>query len=153
MPATTTTIPAVAFPPTVETRPLAVRRHETWSPGDCAHQGDLIFVCLVSLPTGAKPRENRQLVDGDTRGSRHVLEGGSCCDCDTVMVASAVKAATGGAIDVEARYVGPVFTGGDDGATVTHPEHQHQWFPAGSVTACLYQRNVDADERANPARD
>jgi hypothetical protein len=132
-----------------QTGPI-VRTHQTWSPGDVAHQGDLIFVCLPSLPDASNPRINRQLVDGGTIGSRHVLVGGSLYDCSLGDIATAVAMVTKGKMQVGRQYVGPVFAGP---ATVTHPQHQDQEFPADTITACVYQRNLDSDEREHRAMD
>lgn len=139
-----------SVPPAIETRPQRVRRHETWSPGDCAHQGDLIFVCIHALPPGMNSRENRQLADGDTRGSRHVVEGGNVYDGDAAVLARAVRKATGDRVSPSADYIGPVFTGP---CVVTHPTHQHQAFPAGTVTVTVYQRNFTIDQREMRADD
>lgn len=136
--------------PLAETRGPIIRRHETWSAGDHAHQGDIIFVCIAGLPKSAKLRADRQLAQGTTIGSRHVLDGGECFDADPARVADAIYAATNGHIVVDPRYIGPVFTGP---ATVTHPQHQDQAFPDVTVTACVYQRNMDAEEREVRARD
>lgn len=136
--------------PAIETHGPVIRRHETWSAGDCAHQGDLIFVCLPKLPGSSAQRGNRQLADGETRGSKHVLVGGVCYDANKEEVARMIQAATRDKVKVNSDYVGPVFVGE---ATVEHPQHQHQAFPEGTVTACIYQRNLDAEEREIRARD
>ncbi len=136
--------------PEMELYGPVVRVHETWSPGDSAHQGDVIFVCLPKLPGSVKARGNRQLAEGDTRGSKHVLCGGDLYDTDHYELSRMIRDATKGRVNVPAQYIGPVFAGE---ATVTHPQHQHQAFPADTVTACYYQRNLDADEREIRARD
>lgn len=128
-----------------------IRDHETWTKGDIAHQGDLIFVCLSSpIPNRAKPRASRQLAEGDTQGSRHTLDGGECFDIPVGEVARLVNDATGGRVRPTEQCCGPVFTGP---ATVRHPQHQDQSFPADTVTAVVYQRNLDAEEREIRARD
>lgn len=118
------------------------RRHETWSVGDKAHQGDLIFVALKKLPKSAKSRSDRQMAEGSTKGSRHILEGGKCFDCDAQELAKALKADA--KMIVDPKYIGPVFTGE---CVLTHPQHQHQAFPNHACTVVVYQRNLDADER------
>ena len=121
--------------------------------GDVSHQGDLILVAIAKLPKSAKPRKNRQLADGDTQGSRHVLERGDVFDCKASEVVKAIKAATG--CDVGAKYVGPVFRSPEEPTAndLTHPEHGNQGFPAGCVIAVVYQRNLDAEERERRTRD
>lgn len=120
---------------------------DTFAPGDVSHQGDLILVCLSAMPMSATPRANRQLADGNTQGSRHVLDRGEVFDCDAAEVVRSIKAATGASVD--AKYVGPVFRSPSDPTPhdLTHPEHGHQGFAAGCVVAVVYQRNLDAEER------
>lgn len=121
--------------------------------GDVSHQGDLIIVGIEKLPVGAKVRKSRQLADGTTQGSRHVLERGEVYDCDAGEVAKAIKYATGCIVD--AKYIGPVFVspGNPTADDLTHPEHGNQGFPAGQVCAVVYQRNLDAEEREQRVRD
>lgn len=136
------------------TKPEAIvndeaKLHATFEPGDVSHQGDVIVVCLEKLPASAKTRANRQLADGNTQGSRHVLARGEVYDCDPAEVAKML----GGSIAAE--YIGPVFVSPayptcDD---LTHPEHGNQGFPAGVVCAVVYQRNLDAEEREARVRD
>lgn len=131
----------------------APRLHPTFEPGDVSHQGDLILVCIHALPASAKLRANRQLAEENTQGSRHVLERGDVYECNQQQVAAAIQKANGAVI--EAEYIGPVFvspalpTEND----LTHPEHGNQGFPAGTVCAVVYQRNLDAEERAQRVRD
>lgn len=139
----------IAAPPSEQSGPI-IRQHGTWSVGDHAHQGDIILVCIESLPKSAKPRTDRQLAIGTTVGSRHVLEGGACYEADAAEVVRAIKAATKGRVDCDPKYAGPIFTGE---AFVRHPQHQDQGFPADTVTAVIYQRNLDAEEREVRAID
>lgn len=120
---------------------------DTFAPGDVSHQGDLILVCLLGLPASAKPRKNRQLADGNTQGSRHILERGDVFDCDASEVVQSIHAST--YVSVDAKYVGPVFRSPPNPTPhdLTHPEHGHQGFAAGCVVAVVYQRNLDAEER------
>lgn len=126
----------------------APRTFDAWQCGDVAAQGDLNIVCIGQLPKSAKPRANRQLADGQTMGSRHVVEGGRVFDADADELVGLVKAATGQ--DVQARYMGPVFTGP---ATLTHPEHGHHVYPHECINVVVYQRVLDAEEREQRARD
>jgi hypothetical protein len=115
--------------------------------GDVSHQGDIIIVRIASLPRSARPRSNRQLAEGTTQGSRHVLTRGDVYDANVREVASLLKDAT--RVDVETRYVGPVFVSPADPTAddLTHPEHGNQGFPAGAVCAVVFQRNLDAEQR------
>lgn len=123
----------------------SLRQHDAAVAGDAAFQGDLVFVVLPSLPKSAKPRANRQLAEGDTKGSRHIVVGGEVFDADAGEVLRLLKRT-----DIEPEYVGPVMRGP---LTVEHPQHEHHRFPADCVVGVLYQRNVAADGRIERARD
>lgn len=131
----------------------APKLHATFVAGDVAHQGDLIIVGIQSLPKSARPRARRQLADGETQGSRHVLERGELFDADPVEVSRLIEQATKAV--VESEYIGPVFISAADPTAddLTHPEHGNQGFPACAVCAVIYQRNLDAEERAVRSRD
>jgi hypothetical protein len=115
--------------------------------GDSAHQGDLILVGIGRLPKSAKPRKNRQLAEGSTQGSRHVLERGALYDAELNEVAALIEEATG--CKVGDAYVGPVFVSpkAPTEHDLTHPEHGDLGFPAGTVCAVVYQRSLDQEER------
>ena len=127
--------------------------HSTFEPGDVSHQGDLVIVAIRSLPASAKPRSNRQLADGATQGSRHVLERGDVYDASPAEVSELILAATGMRIDQ--RYVGPVFVSPDKPTAkdLNHPEHGPQGFPAGAICAVVYQRSLDQEEREMRVQD
>lgn len=127
--------------------------HATFEPGDVSHQGDLIIVCIGTLPASAKPRKSRQLAEGNTQGSRHVLERGDVYDADAGEVSTLIQAATGQDVGVE--YIGPVFVSPFDPTAddLTHPEHGNQGFPARAVCAVVFQRNLDAEEREQRTQD
>lgn len=121
--------------------------HSQFAVGDVSHQGDLIIVCIVRLPKSARPRTNRQLADGNTQGSRHVVDRGEVFDADPGEVAGLIRAAT--KCNVQERYTGPVFVSPADPTAddLSHPEHGNQGFPAGTVCAVVFQRNLDAEQR------
>lgn len=120
--------------------------------GTAAHQGDLILVRIVELPQSVKTRANRQLADGTTQGSRHVVKRGEVFDADPVEVAKAIKAVCPKA-SVEARYVGPVFRTIRGKADLTHPEHGNHLYREDMVIATVFQRNLDAEEREHRTVD
>lgn len=131
--------------------PTPIRVHSAWVAGDVAHQGDLTLIGISAVPAGVKVRVNRQIAEGNTKGSRHVVLGGTCFDCDNPdAVAKLVSKATKGRVCPDARYIGPVFSGP---CTLEHPQHQHQTFPADCVVVAVYQRNMDAEEREIRAKD
>jgi hypothetical protein len=132
----------------------APKLHASFEPGDVAHQGDLIFVAIHSLPASAKPRANRQLADGSTQGSRHVMTRGAIYDCSPDEVVAAIKKVRPSSV-VTDKFIGPVFVSPDSPTEndLTHPEHGHHGFPAGAVCAVVVQRNLDSEEREQRAAD
>jgi hypothetical protein len=125
----------------------------TFSVGDVSHQGDLMIVGIARLPDSARPRSNRQLADGNTQGSRHVLERGDVFDADALEVLELILEAT--KCPVAEVYIGPVFISPAEPTPddLTHPEHGNQGFPAGQVCAVVYQRNLVIEQEAKGARD
>lgn len=116
--------------------------------GTVAHQGDMILVRIDTLPKSAKARPNRQLAEGNTQGSRHIVEGGEVFSANAKDVVKSIRQATGKVIDP--KYIGPLFTGP---ATVTHPEHGHHTYEGEMVIACVVQRNLDAEGREQRTKD
>jgi hypothetical protein len=131
----------------------APRLIESFEVGDVSHQGDLTIVRIASLPSTAKPRKERQLAEGNTQGSRHVLERGKVYSADPNEIGRLIRAAT--KCEVDLQYLGPVFVSPKDPTEndLTHPEHGHQGFPAGAVCAVVFQRNLDSEEREQRTRD
>ena len=128
--------------------------NESFEVGDVSHQGDLILVRIASLPKSAKPRASRQLADGNTQGSRHVISRkAKCFDADATEVSMLIASANG--CKVDARYVGPLFVSPSKPTAndLDHPEHGNQGFPAGAVIACVYQRSLDSEEREQRVLD
>lgn len=122
--------------------------------GQGCHQGDLIVVRLGAMPTSAKPRNSRQLAEGDTQGSRHILAKGQVFDADPAEVAALIKKANG--VVVNPAYIGPVFCTNQNGeANLEHPEHgDHLYRGENMCFGTIYQRNWDAEEAAERrARD
>lgn len=115
--------------------------------GSVTHQGDVIIMKLGERPKQLKVRVDRQLAEGNTQGSRHILVGGELWDGEISELQGLIKKASGK--DVQEKYIGPVFRGGE----LTHPEHGNQTFPADELFVCVYQRNLDADEREERVRD
>ena len=142
-----------ASPPLERIQNDASKLHQVFEVGDAAHQGDLIIVRIRSLPASARSRPSRQLAEGNTQGSRHVMTRGDIYDCDKNDVVAQIKSATG--VLVEARYIGPVFVspGAPTAEDLAHPEHGNQGFPAAAVCAVVYQRNLDQEEREQRVQD
>lgn len=131
----------------------APRLLEVFEIGDVSHQGDLSIVRIASLPASAKPRANRQLAEGSTQGSRHILKRGDVFDASPDEVSGLIREAT--KCEVDPRYCGPVFISHASPTEndLTHPEHGNQGFAAGSVCAVVYQRNLDSEEREQRTQD
>lgn len=119
--------------------------------GTVAHQGDVILVRIAALPKSAKPRQSRQIAEGNTQGSRHVVITGEVFDCDLSEVSKAVKSAT--KCDVDPKYIGPVFKTVEGCADLDHPEHGNHQYRGEMVMACVFQRVLDAEEREQRAAD
>src|ERR1700743_3084336 len=112
--------------------------HDVWTAGKKSPQGDLPLVAVSALPKSAKSRKDRQLAEGSTRGSRHMVEGGEVYDADAGELSKMLKKDAG--IEVDPKYIGPIFSGE---CTITHPQHAHQKFPAHECTVVVFQRNLD----------
>ena len=130
------------------------KMHIAFGVGDVSHQGDLIVVGISRLPDHKQSRGTQQLADGETQGSRHILRTGiAIYDCDKDEVARLIKEATG--CEVSSQYIGPVFSSPSDPTEndLSHPEHGNQGFPASTICAVVYQRNLDAEEQEQRVRD
>lgn len=109
-------------------------------------QGDLYIIRIASLPASAKPRQDRQLAEGNTRGSRHVLSVGECFDAVPQEVADLLNKHVMNA-NVQDRYIGPVFRTREGVATIEHPEHGDHRYEGDMTCVVVYQRALDAEER------
>lgn len=119
-----------------------LRFSEAASPGDNLRQGDIYIFLLNGLPKTAKPRPvNLQLAEGETQGSRHIL------DSDKHVEMFDAPAPEGWAD----HLVGPVMRLKSE-RTITHPEHNHITLASG-VYRVFYQRSLDREEREIRARD
>jgi hypothetical protein len=126
-------------------------RDAEWPVGSVAHQGDVILVRIAALPKPARPRANRQVAEGNTQGSRHVLHGGAIYDCDPAQLAQAINRCCPKAY-VGSEYLGPAFTT-DEATALRHPEHGDHEYEDGMCVAVVFQRNLDAEERAVRSQD
>ena len=95
--------------------------------GDVVRQGDLYLVNIESLPAGKK-LEDRQLAEGNTQGSRHVVQG------DVTLVTP--EAAHAG---IDRVLCGPAFHC-NEAAEVTHPEHGNKILPKDTTWRVTFQR-------------
>jgi hypothetical protein len=120
--------------------------------GEAVDQGDVIVVRIPRLPAKAKVRANRQVAEGDTQGSRHVLSTGNIYDCDPDSVVELIRQANGA--NINPTYIGPVFQTANGQAELTHPEHGNHVYKGEMTCAVVIQRNWDAEEQAERrARD
>jgi len=134
----------------METKPKSVVLTARQLPvGKAAHQGDLVLVRIAGVPVGSTVRDNLQLAEGSDQGSRHVLAHGRAFNAPGA--AAAIEAATG--VKVEPAYVGPVVEAVDGELVITHPEHADHEYYGPIVLAVVFQRVLDAEERAQRVRD
>lgn len=99
--------------------------------GAVVRQGDIYLTRIDKLPEG-KPSKERQLAEGETQGSRHVITG----DVELVTGVSFGR--------VNQVLVGPAFKCNGK-AELTHPEHGNKILPEGSIWQVTYQQAY-ADE-------
>ena len=119
---------------------MAVRDNTGMGDGEAAHQGDVyivkvkkysdIFDIHETLGEWADPKlgpktDNRQLVPGNTKGSRHVVEGSNLVVHAAVSNSSPLQGPT---IIAKGEW------------TLTHPEHAHHKFGAGTYVS-IFQRD------------
>lgn len=120
--------------------------------GSVAHQGDVILVRIKNLPQSAVARKDRQMAIGNTQGSRHILQEGNPFDCNTSEVIGAITSVCRG-VELQEQYIGPVFQTVQGRASLIHPEHGDHYYEGDMTIACIYQRNLDAEERERRVRD
>lgn len=105
-------------------------------------QGDLALLRLADVPANSKPQQNRtvrQLVEGNTRGSRHCVSMGSMADLS--WFTSADKGVLVGDIISSSKSI-----------EIEHPEHGNIVLPAGSYQV-RYQRAYDPLKELKRQRD
>ncbi len=120
--------------------------------GDVVRQGDLYLVRIHELPKSRKKRSNRQLADGDTQGSRHVLRGkAQLYDVDAQQAIALLKKADR-RFDVRDYQVGPGIQI-EEPATVEHPEHGHRTLTEPGCYLSIFQRSLTAEQLEERARD
>lgn len=124
----------------------------SWPVGSAAAQGDIYLVRIDSLPPSAKRRANRQMAEGNTQGSRHVVTTGDCFDANPAEMVQLIRSACPKA-KVEPEFIGPIFTTVKGLAELDHPEHGNYQFCGDMVVAVVVQRNLDSEQRAVRARD
>ena len=98
--------------------------------GEGVRQGDVYLARVATIKV--KGTKGAQLVDGTTRGSRHVLEG----DFQTF---EAKHDAFPSWVDRDSVLPALAFRVGEGGARLTHPEHAHVLF-APNTTWVTWQQ-------------
>lgn len=102
--------------------------------GKWIRQGDVYLMAIKDVPLECDTETaNRQLAPGETRGSRHIIEGN---------VKLFVKGPNAGRTDV---LEGPVIVA-KERCTLTHPEHAHFELPPGTYQS-YYQMDARQAER------
>ena len=107
--------------------------------GDGCWQGDLGIEIVAAVPADyvqiKRPRTaDRQLVPGNTEGSRHCL--------DSLRGVTIFRPAKWDAESLQGPCL--VLT---QARTITHPKHGDVTIPAGRTVLCRYQREFDAEQR------
>lgn len=116
--------------------------------GTASHQGDVILLRIKSLPKSAKKRPSRQLSEGETMGSRHIVESSEIFDCEKPEVSKLIKESFPKS-NVMEYLIGPVFKG----CELDHPEHGNQVWPSDMIIATVFQRNLDSEEKERKVID
>jgi hypothetical protein len=98
--------------------------------GQAFRQGDVYVTRIAEVPKNAVGTVNMQIAKGQTKGSRHIL-----VETKGLRVYNLKDA---GPLD------GPVFSSTEE-ICLTHPEHAHFRFPAGTYST-HYQTDFAADE-------
>jgi len=121
----------------------ALRMSDALSVGDGGSQGDLIIQVVKhgSVPAGFRIVDNptdqdKQLVPGNTTGSRHYLE-----SLDTCVILRPAKWNHDAPYD---EYDGPLLHCKED-TTITHPTHGDVTIPGGMCVSLHYQRVYDEE--------
>jgi len=126
----------------------------TFPVGSVSFQGDVICVRIKALPASAKPSDKRQLVDGDSEGSKHILSTGNVFTANADEIFAAVKEVCPHVEESAAKYVGPLFTAKEGTAYLEHPRHGHQVFEGDDMCiATIGQRSLDHELREQRTRD
>ena len=136
---------------TAKTAKADDRMVKVWKPGQWVRQGDVYLTCVdASWPHG-KEMQNRQLVPGNTKGSRHVAgegitvyEGKQAPDGHASRLEDANKISGGRLSKV---ILGPLLHV-KQRANVTHPEHGDYSLPGGCYVQVTYQLNSRDLQRA-----
>lgn len=98
--------------------------------GQAFRQGDVYVTRIAELPKNIVGTMNLQIAKGQTKGSRHIL-----AETAGLRVYNLKES---GPLD------GPVFTSTEE-ICLTHPEHAHFRFPAGTYST-HYQQDYQAAE-------
>lgn len=98
--------------------------------GQAFRQGDVYVTRIAELPSDVVATMNTQIAKGQTKGSRHIL-----ADTKGLKIFNLKDA---GPLD------GPVFTSTEE-MHLTHPEHAHFVFPAGTYSS-RYQQDFQQIE-------
>ena len=113
-----------------------VRYHETMAINEAARQGDIYIMRVEDNYAHGKIWKKRQIVDGNTQGSRHVIEAGPMVFAPNFDAApSDLFAETANKLNVSQSSLinalyGPSIKS-PERFTITHPEHAHESLPAG----------------------
>lgn len=115
-----------------------LRQHSGMKAGKVGHQGDVYVHCITAIPEAwnVEVSEHRQVALGNAIGSRHVAEGDALTvfwpkSKDEAMKQCPIKDFFVGNEQAKRLCLGPIVKA-DKAWTLTHPEHAHHQFPAGT---------------------
>lgn len=112
-----------------------VREMKTWPVDRVVRQGDVYFLRVADNWKHGKATKNRQIVDGTSQGSRHIVEAGPTLHApngapDWLFAETAKKLGVSQEKLVKA-LMGPSIKA-SKAFKITHPEHAHIEAPCGS---------------------
>lgn len=130
---------------------------KNWPVGSVAAQGDVLLVRIEPpklLNRKSIQRTDRQIVPGNTRGSRHIVKGGKLYNVRPGILARLVETVTTGkTYSVDSEFIGPLIVT-DKNTVLEHPEHgDHVYLEAGTYIVPVIYRNLDAESRSRRVVD
>jgi len=119
------------------------------SMGDNTRQGDLyiVFIPRDAIGASAKRTENRQLAEGNTQGSRHIMEGDVEIYTDHGITGDYIKQISNTRNDIPNDLVGPAIVFKGESNRLSHPEHGHKIIPGDLCGVVVYQSTLSGNLR------
>jgi hypothetical protein len=136
---------------TAKTAKADDRMVKVWKPGQWVRQGDVYLTCVdKSWPHGEEVK-NRQLVPGNSKGSRHIA-GEGITIYQGKQVPTGLEKRLEDAYKISGNRLASVILGPllhvKQRASVEHPEHGNVSLPGGCYVQVTYQLNSRDLQRA-----